>query len=84
MLNNFRTIINADRLGIVLGSLWGHFRYTKVALGRSWSTFGALGRHFGDTLASLLAYECLFGPFRSHFEVALGSVRFHFGVTFGV
>ena len=52
------------------GSLWDHFRYTKVVLGRSWCTFRALGRHFGDTLASLLAYEGVFGPFRGHFEVA--------------
>ena len=50
--------------------LWGHLRYTKVALGRSWSTFGALGRHSGDTLASFLAYEGVFGPFRARFEVA--------------
>ena len=35
------------------GSLWGHFRYTKVASGRSGSAFRALGRHFGNTLAPL-------------------------------
>ena len=66
------------------GSVWGHFRYTKVALGRSWNTFGALGRHFGDTLASLSAYEGVFGPFRGRFEVGLGSFWFHLGVTSGV
>ena len=38
------------------GSLWCHFTYTKVVLGRSWCTFRALGRHFGDTLASLLVH----------------------------
>ena len=55
-----------------------------MVLGRSWCTFRALGRHFGDTLVSLLASEGVSGPFRGHFEIALGSVWVHFGVTFGV
>ena len=78
------TLGSLSAYNVNFGLLWDPFRHTKVAVGRSWSTFRAPGCHFGNTLASFLAYEGVFGPFRGYFEVALGSVWVHFGVTFGV